>query len=246
MTEATTPPEMYGHTSATADVTTPEQNYKTLDITLLIEHDFIIDLEDGIIENAAKAYREFTKFVAQLYHGQHSPSEIRTALILAEDHLIVILDDEEIECAMSFKYAEKALKFIQKFLNFHGEPVEMDAEMPDETTVNSEKAPVTVFKWKLKFTDLVELIDALIEKEAVDIPPRAKKDFLNAIFRLFGVNKTPGDFNKARHKLCEKILDTPDSAMKKKNPVLKRSTFLPSLHEVVEEAWEKRYLGDYK
>lgn len=237
MPDTTTPPEMYGHTSRTADVTTTEN--ETLNIMLLIEHDFIIGLEEGKIENAAKTYREFTKIVAQLCHGNHSHKEIRTALVLAEDHLTVILDDEEIECAISFKYAEKALEFIKRFLNYHGEKAEI-VQKAEEGQLVFSKQPVKVFGWKLSFTDLVELLDALIEMEAIDIPERCKKDFLNAIFKLFGVNKTAADFNKARHKLAEKILDDPKTT-DKKNPKLVRGTFLPMLHKNLEQAWENRY-----
>ena len=117
MTETAAPPESYGHTSICADVTTNRKEYEALEITLLIEHDLIIELEEGRIHNASKKYREFTKIVAILFHGHHSPDEIRTALILAEDHLTVILEDGDIECAISFKYAEKALNLIRRLIN---------------------------------------------------------------------------------------------------------------------------------
>lgn len=237
MSDTTTPPEMYGHTSQIADVTTTEN--EALNIMLLIEHDFITGLEEGKIENAAKTYREFTKIVAQLYHGKHTPQEIRTALVLAEDHLTVILDDEEIECAISFKYAEKALEFIKRFLNYYGEEAEVEIPVSEDKPMPSKKS-VKVFGWKLGFTDLVELLDSLIEMEAIDIPERARKDFINAIFKLFGVNKTVADFNRARHKLAEKILDDPKTT-NKKNPKLIRGTFLPKLHKNLEQAWQIRY-----
>ena len=243
MTETATPPESYGHTSICADVTTNRNEYKALEITLLIEHDLIIELEEGRIHNASKKYREFTKIVAILFHGHHSPDEIRTALILAEDHLTVILEDGDIECAISFKYAEKALNFIRRFLNYHGKAAENTVTDSVDVAKTTDKAPVQEFTWKMAFTDLVEMLDALIEMNAVEIPERCRKDFITAVFRLFGVKKSVADFNKARHKLAEKMLEEPETT-NKKNPKLKRGTFLPLLHENLEKAWEKRYMDN--
>lgn len=108
---------------------------------------------------------------------------------MAEDHLTVILEDGDIECAISFKYAEKALNFIRRFLNYHSKAAENTVTDSADVAKTTDKAPVQEFMWKMTFTDLVEMLDALIEMNAVEIPERCRKDFITAVFRLFGVKK---------------------------------------------------------
>lgn len=150
MTETAAPPESYGHTSICADVTTNRKEYEALEITLLIEHDLIIELEEGRIHNASKKYREFTKIVAILFHGHHSPDEIRTALILAEDHLTVILEDGDIECAgfirlcQSTDGSNSSLTWIYPTTESISPRKTMILERPDDVNNADSSSRVTV------------------------------------------------------------------------------------------------------
>ena len=137
----------------------------------LIEHDFIIGLQAGAIEDVSDSYIGFTKTVVSLYHRHHCKEEIRSALHLVEDLLVILMEDVEELCEILRKFLNRAINFIKKFAVrisewFNTNIVKSDASHREEYT--EEKADV--FTWDAPFTELVELTDALLsEKKFGDI-----------------------------------------------------------------------------
>lgn len=201
----------------------------------LIEHDFIIGLQAGAIEDVSDCYIGFTKTVVSLYHRHHCKEEIRSALHLVEDLLVILMEDVEELCDILRKFLNRAINFIKKFAVrisdwFNTNNVKSNATVQDE--VIEEKTEV--FTWEAPFTELVELTDALLsEKKFGDI---VNARFIKAFFGLLGVQKTPNDYYRALKKLQEKAPRNDEGTG--------RSKLLLSLLNNTEERWRKIYDGE--
>ncbi len=201
----------------------------------LIEHDFIIGLQSGAIQNISDCYIHFTKTVVSLYHRHHCKEEIRSAFHLVEDHLLIMLEDIDDLCDVVKKFLNRALNFIKKFVK-HIADWFLSTQPSAYTAVKEDlqEAKAEVFAWEAPFTELVELTDALLsEKKFGDI---VNARFIKAFFGLLGVKKTPNDYYRALKKLQEKAPRNDEGTG--------RSKLLFSLLNNTEERWRKIYDGE--
>lgn len=227
-----------GHIVCDNDMTvsTQKQDKPNLTIairfTILIEHTFCTEVVTGSSNNLSFSYQEFTRDVVNLFHGNHDMEHIHTALILAEDHLSIILEDNQTLTPEYLRFIERAIVFIRKYLaritGFTGK-VEVSSDTSSQEDVKTEEP---TFRWNGKFTELVELLSALFIGEYVE--STYKSQFIRSIFKTFGVNKTMNDYYKTLRKLEEK---TP-----KEDNAPKRCVILPRLLSLTEEAWQEKYL----
>lgn len=240
--DTATPPEIKAHTGHRTDVNPETRGYETLDHFMLIEHDFLNALTDED-KDVFLSYNDFKRLMTQVAHGNYQRDEIHTALIMAEDHIEVLLEYGHIRCHLTLKLANRALALIKKMIrqlfDTLGEPeVEEVAIEEDTATETKDDTPtkvktVTVWKWQKSFTQVVELVDAIMANGCVAVADKEQSSFVRSMFSLMGVEKTPTDFYKARHKLSQK---TP-----KKGGT--RCVLLPQMLEKLESDWEERYMS---
>lgn len=162
-----------GHIGMTADMT-DKTNKSTADETfnvfILLEHEFLAGAETGELDNLKDTYSTFTKTVVMLFHGDYNKSEVHSALIVAEDHLTVILEDSTHLEESYLRFIERAINFIKRYINRIGEWIESHPLKEGEVavvkaTVSGDEINIngaTTINWDGKFTEIVELIYALL------------------------------------------------------------------------------------
>ncbi len=214
---------------------------ESLNIFILIEHEFFIGVEAGELDNLKNTYATFTKAIVMLFHGSHNKSEVHSALIVAEDHLTVILEDYTHLDADFLRFVERAIKFIKRYIDRIGEWVKnnpmSDGEVAIVTAPVSEDSAtieeVSSIQWEGKFTELVELVFALIISGKISAETDA--EFIRTIFRVFGVKKSLTEYYKALKKIEEKH--------PKDDDMPGRCKALRQLLEDTEKELQRRYLG---
>lgn len=214
---------------------------ESLNIFILIEHEFFIGIETGDLENLKDTYTTFTKAIVMLFHGSHNKSEVHSALIVAEDHLTVILEDSTHLDDNFLRFVERAIRFIKRYIDRIGEWVRNNPRNDGETAIVSATVlgesisveEVSSIQWEGKFTEIVELVSALLISGNVSTETDA--EFIRGFFNLMGIRKTLNDYYKALKKIEEKHPKTDD------NPG--RCVLLARLLRDTEKEWQNRYLG---
>lgn len=213
---------------------------------ILLEHRFIEQLAQGDVGKVDVAYKEFQKDLVSIYRNEHTAHDIHAALMLVEHELEHII--EMCVCPEVRALAQKTLGLVMKFAGNVAELVKHVVTNPvaDKVAENSEAevsadnaGEGTAYKWNGYFTQLVELIDSLLELEMIAPADNSIKEFnasafIRDIFRLLNINKTPQDFRSARNKLYEKNVDFDKGET--------RCKLLTLLLANTEQAWEKKYL----
>ena len=232
-----------GHIETTVGMTGNNKSLvsESLNIFILIEHEFFIGVEAGELDNLKNTYATFTKAIVMLFHGSHNKSEVHSALIVAEDHLTVILEDYTHLDADFLRFVERAIKFIKRYIDRIGEWVKnnpmSDGEVAVVTAPVSEDSAtieeVSSIQWEGKFTELVELVFALIISGKISAETDA--EFIRTIFRVFGVKKSLTEYYKALKKIEEKH--------PKDDDMPGRCKALRQLLEDTEKELQRRYLG---
>lgn len=213
----------------------------SLNIFILIEHEFFIGVEAGELDNLKNTYATFTKAVVMLFHGSHNKSEVHSALIVAEDYLTIILEDSTNLDECFLRFVGRAIKFIKRYIDRIGEWIRNRPLNDEETTIvsparsedNIAVGEVSSIQWEGKFTELVELVIALLISGKVSSETDA--EFIRTIFRIFGVKKSLTEYYKALKKIEEK---TP-----KDDDVPGRCKVLVQLLQDTENELQRRYLG---
>lgn len=233
-----------GHIEAVGDMTGDHNKFlvkESLNIFILIEHEFFLGVEAGELDNLKDTYATFTKAIVMLFHGSHNKSEVHSALIVAEDHLTVILEESTHLDDNFTRFIERAIKFIKRYIGRIGEwtkykPVN-DNDIPIVTATITEDCvaveEVSTIRWEGKFTELVELVFSLLISGKISAETDA--EFIRAILRIFGVKKNLIDYYKALKKMEEKHPKGDDSPG--------RCKALPQLLEDTEKELQRRYLG---
>ena len=232
-----------GHIELTAGMTENNKSLvcESLNIFILIEHEFFIGVEAGELDNLKDTYATFTKAIVMLFHGSHNKSEVHSALIVAEDHLTVILEDYTHLDADFLRFVERAIKFIKRYIDRIGEWVKnnpmSDGEVAIVTASVSEDSAtiedVSSIQWEGKFTELVELVFALIISGKISSETDA--EFIRAIFHVLGIKKSLTDYYKALKKIEEKHPKEDDAPGRCK-------VLMQLLHDTEKEL-QRRYLG---
>ncbi len=215
--------------------TNTEHTAEAYHLYTLIEHDFITGLRSGLIKDVGNCYIRFTKTVVSLFHRHHCKEEIRSALHLVEDHLVIMLEDIEELCEMLRKFLNRALNFIKKFVGRLSDRLGKKGKSEEKAGADEgAEGETETFSWDAPFTELVELTDALLSEKKLGNVVNAR--FIKAFFGLLGVNKTTSDYYRALRKLQEKA--------PKNDEGTGRSKLLVTLWESTEERWRKIYDGD--
>lgn len=231
-------------TAVAADKTEPTEAMSSVDLFILLDHEFIIEVNDGTDDRRIyETYLSFTRAIVSVYHGRHSKDEIRSALIIAEDHLTIMLEDITEECDIAVRFVGRAINFIQKYIQSIAEWFAANG-MAEKKTVTEKKAGLDEtesataysFGFNGEFTEFVELTDALLEYECFDkINDGTFKDstFIRVMLDLFGFgHKTVNHFRATRNKIYNKIPKEGKG----------RCKFLPGILENIEDIWEKRFM----
>lgn len=207
---------------------------------MLLDHEFIHGVRTGELPDVMNTYSTFTKSVVALFHGEHSMSDIHSALIVAEDHLTIILEDSQLDDSF-LRFVERAIRFIKRYIGRIGEWAEERQLNEGEVAIMSatvtadevkiEKA-VTIH-WDGKFTELVEIVFALLISGKISAETDA--EFIRGIFRIFGVKKSLIDYYKALKKIEEKH--------PKEDEAPGRCKLLLQLLGDTERELQRRYLG---
>lgn len=232
-----------GHIETTVGMTGNNKSLvsESLNMFILIEHEFFIGVEAGELENLKDTYATFTKAIVMLFHGSHNKSEVHSALIVAEDYLTIILEDSTHLDENFLRFVGRAIKFIKRYIDRIGEWVKdnplndgevaiVSATVSDDSIAVEE---VSSIQWEGKFTELVELVLALLISGKVSSETDA--EFIRTIFRIFGVKKSLTEYYKALKKIEEK---TP-----KDDDVPGRCKVLVQLLQDTEKELQRRYLG---
>ena len=232
-----------GHIETTVGMTENNKSLvsESLNIFILIEHEFFIGVEAGELDNLKNTYATFTKAVVMLFHGSHNKSEVHSALIVAEDYLTIILEDSTNLDECFLRFVGRAIKFIKRYIDRIGEWIRNRPLNDEETTIvspassedNIAVGEVSSIQWEGKFTELVELVLALLISGKVSSETDA--EFIRTIFRIFGVKKSLTEYYKALKKIEEK---TP-----KDDDVPGRCKVLVQLLQDTENELQRRYLG---
>lgn len=232
-----------GHIETTVGMTENNKSLvsESLNIFMLIEHEFFIGVEAGELDNLKDTYATFTKAVVMLFHGSHNKSEVHSALIVAEDHLTIILEDSTHLDESFLRFVERAIKFIKRYLDRIGEWVKNNPLNDGEVAIvsatvsedNIAVEEVPSIQWEGKFTELVELILALLISGKVSSETDA--EFIRTIFRIFGVKKNLTEYYKALKKIEEKH--------PKDDDMPGRCKALRQLLEDTEKELQRRYIG---
>ena len=233
-----------GHIGMTADMT-DKTNKSTADETfnvfILLEHEFFVGAETGELDNLKDTYSTFTKSVVLLFHSDYNKSEVHSALIVAEDHLTIILEDSTNLEGTYLRFICRAINFIKRYINRIGEWIEnhqpensmvgIVETSASEEEINIEK--VSAINWNGKFTEIVELVCALLLSGKVATETDA--EFIRGIFLLLGIKKTVTDYYKALKKIEEKHPKDDDAPG--------RCKLLMQLLGDTERELQRRYLG---
>ena len=233
-----------GHIEMTADMT-DKTNKSTVDETfnvfILLEHEFFVGAETGELDNLKDTYSTFTKSVVLLFHGDYNKSEVHSALIVAEDHLTIILEDSTNLEETCLRFIGRAINFIKRYINRIGEWIEN--HQPGNGEIGVVKATVSqeginiekesAINWDGKFTEIVELIYAMLLSGKVSTETDA--EFIRGIFHLLGIKKTMTDYYKALKKIEEKHPKDDDAPG--------RCKLLSQLLGDTERELQRRYLG---
>ena len=128
-----------GHIETTIGMTGNNKSLdsESLNIFILIEHEFFIGVETGELDNLKDTYATFTKTVVMLFHGSHNKSEVHSALIVAEDHLTIILEDSTHLDENFLRFVERAIKFIKRYIDRIGEWVKNNPMYDGEVAIVS-------------------------------------------------------------------------------------------------------------
>lgn len=229
-----------GHTlseeNVTASSTNQEDAQAALDVFVLLDHAFFMVIFSDTPENIYKAYLSFTKDILSLYHGKYDKDEIRSALIIAEDHLSILIEDSESGCEVSIKFAGRAIKFLKQYIQLIAEKcVASGIAEKKEVTTESSRISAYTFKWGFKFTEFIEIMEGILEMECIsDIAQGEVKEalFIRVMMNLFGFkDKTLQDYRGARNKLRHKV--PKDSGNAK---------ILRKIIDNLEKSWENYYL----
>lgn len=201
-----------GHIETTVGMTENNKSLvsESLNIFILIEHEFFIGVEAGELDNIKDTYATFTKAIVMLFHGSHNKSEVHSALIVAEDHLTIILEDSTHLDESFLRFVERAIKFIKRYLDRIGEWVKDNPLNDGEVAIVSATVSgdsiaveeVSSIQWDGKFTELVELVLALLISGKISAETDA--EFIRTIFRIFGIKKNLTEYYKALKKIEEK------------------------------------------
>jgi len=232
-----------GHIETTVGMTENNKSLvsESLNIFILIEHEFFISVEAGELDNLKDTYATFTKAVVMLFHGSHNKSEVHSALIVAEDHLTVILEDSTNLDECFLRFVGRAIKFIKRYIDRIGEWMRNRPLNDEETTIvspassedNIAVGEVSSIQWEGKFTELVELVIALLISGKVSSETDAA--FIRTIFHIFGVKKSLTEYYKALKKIEEKTPKDDDAPG--------RCKVLVQLLQDTEKELQRRYLG---
>ena len=231
-----------GHTEAQYGMTETNRNSSPeLDLFFLLEHDFIIGANTGNLEDVNTTYAMFTKEIVMLFHGDHHKSYIHSALIVAEDHLSIILEDSPHLGNHLLRFIDRAIKFIKRYIDRMGEWITEHPRKDGEVTVVSARVDedditvegATTLQWEGKFTELVEFIFSLLISGKISTDTDA--EFIRRVFHLFGVNKSLTDYYKALKKIEEKH--------PKDDDLPGRCKLLAQLLKDTEKELQRRYLG---
>lgn len=232
-----------GHIETTVGMTENNKSLvsESLNIFILIEHEFFIGVEAGELDNIKDTYATFTKAIVMLFHGSHNKSEVHSALIVAEDHLTIILEDSTHLDESFLRFVERAIKFIKRYLDRIGEWVKDNPLNDGEVAIVSATVSgdsiaveeVSSIQWDGKFTELVELVLALLISGKISAETDA--EFIRTIFRVFGVKKSLTEYYKALKKIEEKH--------PKDDDMPSRCKALRQLLEDTEKELQRRYIG---
>lgn len=232
-----------GHIETTVGMTGNNKSLvsESLNMFILIEHEFFIGVEAGELENLKDTYATFTKAVVMLFHGSHNKSEVHSALIVAEDYLTIILEDSTHLNENFLRFVERAIKFIKRYIDRIGEWVKNNPVNEGEVAIVSATVSddcitvedVSSIQWEGKFTELVELVIALLISGKVSSETDA--EFIRTIFHIFGVKKSLTEYYKALKKIEEKTPKDDDAPGRCK-------VLVQLLHDTEKEL-QRRYLG---
>lgn len=232
-----------GHTARTTAPHDSSQSAMALVIFILIDHDFVNELHTGTPERLNKLYLHFTREVVALYHSSGNRDEIRSALVLAEEHLAVILESMDRVFVVSINLICRALKFLQKYLtdetetetsaNENGQEDTEMADDADEMRIYTV-AEMPTFGWTGKFTEVVQFIESIIDMEYISNCDKNASAFKRLMLDIFGFKeKTLSHYHASRHKQCMKIIKTENNK--------KRCSFLYDLFTNLEKSWHSRF-----
>lgn len=243
-TTSSTPEEEVkgGHTVSLTGMTAPAsiigESVSQINMFILLDHDFITEVSCGSDSRKIyETYLSFTWAIVSVYHGKHSKDEIRSALIIAEDHLTILLEDISEDCEVAVKFVGRAINFLKKYIQSIAEWFASNGMAArTQVTTESEKSTAYEFNFNGEFTEFVELVDSLLEYECFDsINDGTYKDaiFIRVMLDLFGFrHKTVQHFRAARNKIFNKFPKEGKG----------RCKLLPSLLRNIEDIWEKKCL----
>lgn len=228
-------------TSGTTDTIHKPPVDESFNVFILLEHEFLAGIETGELDNLKDTYSTFTRTVVMLFHGDYNRSEVHSAFIVAEDHLTVILEDSTHLEESYLRFIERAINFIKRYINRIGEWIESHTLKEGEVavvkaTISDDKIKIdeaTTISWDGKFTEIVELIYALLLSGKVSTETDA--EFIRGIFHLLGIKKTVTDYYKSLKKIEEKHPKDDDAPG--------RCKLLMQLLGDTERELQRRYLG---
>lgn len=227
-----------GMTGMTASIPTIVENHSPINMFVLLDHDFIAEVSCGTDSRKIyESYLRFTREIVSVYHGRHNKEEIRSALIIAEDHLTILLEDISEGSEVAVKFVGRAINFLKKYIQSIAEWFSANG-MAEKKQIASESERATAYEFNFngEFTEFVELVDSLLEYECFDsINDGTYKDsiFIRVMLDLFGFrHKTVQHFRAARNKLFNKFPKEGKG----------RCKLLPTLLKNIEEIWEKKSL----
>lgn len=214
---------------------------ESFNVFILLEHEFLAGIETGELDNLKDTYSTFTRTVVMLFHGDYNRSEVHSAFIVAEDHLTVILEDSTHLEESYLRFIERAINFIKRYINRIGEWIESHTLKEGEVavvkaTISDDEIKIdeaTTISWDGKFTEIVELVCALLLSGKVATETDA--GFIRGMFHLLGIQKTVTDYYKALKKIEEKHPKDDDAPG--------RCKLLMHLLGDTERELQRRYLG---
>lgn len=214
---------------------------ESFNVFILLEHEFLAGIETGELKNLRDTYATFTKTVVLLFHGEHDISVVHSALIVAEDHLTIILEDSTDLDESLLRFVDRAIKFIKRYIDRIGEWIKTHPLKDGEVAILSASVSedeikidaATTLHWEGKFTELVEIIFSLLISGKVSSETDA--EFIRTVFRILDVKKSLTDYYKALKKIEEKH--------PKDDTAPGRCKALAQLLSDTERELQRRYLG---
>lgn len=213
-----------------------------INVFILIDHVFMTVANGMSDKEIYDAYISFTRTILTVYHGKHCKDEIRSALIIAKDHLSIIHEYISNDCVVAVKFVGRAIDFLMQYIQSIADWFAAHGMAEKETVVTkSADKPSTIYSFNFtgKFTEFVELVDSLLEYECFgSINDGTYKDstFIRIMLDLFGFGKkSVNDFRNARNKLFNKLPEGKG-----------RCLFLPQILTNIENIWEQKCLANKK